>query len=262
MLAHPLTMNITFDEIERFADELAEAGLKGIEGYHGDWTLEEQEPLRDYADRKGLIASGGSDYHGDMRPDRTLPGGKSGVTVPPEVLDQLKAAAEELNELAMFVTRVGRHDKADLKEFIEARRGGEVDISEGTAMIAREGSIVGCIRLIEVESGTLVYDDVLVAEGRDEAVAKQLIQAAMNNQGWDDLHRRSRPPRPTCYSSFGFAPIDRRRGARARSRVLELPPGAERDPGPPQSPLANPTRRADLVPARLDPPCASLSATM
>jgi 3',5'-nucleoside bisphosphate phosphatase len=97
VLAHPLTMNITFDEIERFADELAEAGLRGIEGYHGDWTLEEQEPLRTYADRKGLIASGGSDYHGDMRPDRALPGGKSGITVPPEVLDQLKAVAEELN---------------------------------------------------------------------------------------------------------------------------------------------------------------------
>jgi len=97
VLAHPLTMNITFDEIERFTDELAEAGLRGIEGYHGDWTLEEQEPLRTYADRKGLIASGGSDYHGDMRPDRALPGGKSGVTVPPEVLDQLKAVAEELN---------------------------------------------------------------------------------------------------------------------------------------------------------------------
>jgi predicted metal-dependent phosphoesterase TrpH len=97
VLAHPLTMNIAFDEVERFADELAEVGLKGIEGYHGDWSLEEQEPLRSYADRRGLIASGGSDYHGDMRPDRALPGGKSGVTVPPEILDQLKAVAEELN---------------------------------------------------------------------------------------------------------------------------------------------------------------------
>ena len=96
VLAHPLTMNITFDEIERFTDELAEVGLKGIEGYHGDWSLEAQDPLRSYADRKGLIASGGSDYHGDMRPDRMLPGGKSGVTVPEEVLDKLKAVAEEL----------------------------------------------------------------------------------------------------------------------------------------------------------------------
>ena len=96
VLAHPLTMNVTFDEAERFADELVEAGLKGIEGYHGDWSLEDQAPLRSYADRRGLIASGGSDYHGDMRPDRSLPGGKFGVTVPEEVLDQLNAVAEEL----------------------------------------------------------------------------------------------------------------------------------------------------------------------
>ncbi len=96
VLAHPLTMNIPFEEIERFADELVDAGLRGIEGYHGDWTLEDQAPLRDYAERRGLIASGGSDYHGVMRPDRDLPGGRSGVTVPMEVLDQLKSALAEL----------------------------------------------------------------------------------------------------------------------------------------------------------------------
>ncbi|MGH2751534.1 MAG: PHP domain-containing protein [Actinomycetota bacterium] len=98
VLAHPLTMSISLHEIERFCDELIEAGLKGIEGYHGDWSLEEQAPLRDLAGRKGLIASGGSDYHGDMRPDRKLPGGKSGVTVPEEVLHELRASAAELQK--------------------------------------------------------------------------------------------------------------------------------------------------------------------
>jgi N-acetylglutamate synthase-like GNAT family acetyltransferase len=117
----------------------------------------------------------------------------------------------------MFVTRAGRHDKSDLKEFIEARRGGEVDISEGTAMIAREGSIVGCIRLIEVESGSLVYDDVLIAEGRDEAVAKQLIQAAMNNQG-GTIFTAVRAAETDLFSSVGFAPIDR---AEAPGPVVE-----------------------------------------
>jgi predicted metal-dependent phosphoesterase TrpH len=96
VLAHPMTMNISMEEIERFADELIEAGLKGIEGYHGDYTFEEQAPLRDLAARRGLIATGGSDYHGDMRPDRKLPGGKAGTVVPAEVLDQLKSAAAEL----------------------------------------------------------------------------------------------------------------------------------------------------------------------
>ena len=107
----------------------------------------------------------------------------------------------------MFVTRAGRHDRSDLKEFIESRRGGEVDITEGTAMIAREGSIIGCIRLIEVDSGTLVYDDVLVAEGRDETVAKQLIQAAMNNKGGTIF--AAVPANGTdLFTDFGFAPIE------------------------------------------------------
>ena len=117
----------------------------------------------------------------------------------------------------MFVTRAGRHDKVDLKEFIEERRGGEVDISEGTAMIAREGSIVGCIRLIEVESGSLVYDDVLIAEGRDETVAKQLIQAAMNNKG-GTIFTAVQTAGTELFSSFGFAPIDR---AEAPGPVVE-----------------------------------------
>ena len=97
VLAHPFTMSLTMPDLERFVDELVDAGLRGIEGYHGDWPEDEQEPLRDLGRRKGLIVSGGSDYHGDMRPDRGLPGGKHQVTVPPEVLEQLRAAAAELN---------------------------------------------------------------------------------------------------------------------------------------------------------------------
>ena len=93
VLAHPYTLNLNLEEIERLVDELIDAGLEGIEGFHGDWSLEEQEPLRRLGDRKGLIVSGGSDYHGDMRPDRSLPGGKHGVTVPEEVLGELRAAA-------------------------------------------------------------------------------------------------------------------------------------------------------------------------
>lgn len=107
----------------------------------------------------------------------------------------------------MFVTRAGRHDRSDLKEFIESRRG-EVDITEGTAMIAREGSIIGCIRLIEVDSGTLVYDDVLVAEGRAQTVAKQLIQAAMNNKG-GAIFAAASTAETDLFTGFGFAPVER-----------------------------------------------------
>ena len=96
VLAHPFTMNLEIQELERFVDELVAAGLKGIEGYHGDMPEEQQEPYRALGRAKNLIVSGGSDYHGDMRPDRGLPGGKHNVTVPDPVLEQLRTAASEL----------------------------------------------------------------------------------------------------------------------------------------------------------------------
>jgi 3',5'-nucleoside bisphosphate phosphatase len=96
VLAHPFTLHLAPDELERFVDHLVEAGLRGIEGYHGDRPAEQQEVFRSIGRAKGLIVSGGSDYHGDMRPDRSLPGGKYGLIVPEEVLDQLRDAAREL----------------------------------------------------------------------------------------------------------------------------------------------------------------------
>lgn len=97
VFAHPFTVQLPNGQLERFVDELVDSGLRGIEAYHGDWPMAEQEPVREMARRKDLIASGGSDYHGDMRPDRTLPGGRFGVIVPPEVLDELRGAARSLN---------------------------------------------------------------------------------------------------------------------------------------------------------------------
>ncbi|HWC13667.1 MAG TPA: PHP domain-containing protein [Actinomycetota bacterium] len=93
VLAHPFTMNLDSAELERFVDELVAAGLRGIEGYHGDMAEDLQEPYRALGRAKDLIVSGGSDYHGDMRPDRGLPGGKHNVVVPDEVLDELRSAA-------------------------------------------------------------------------------------------------------------------------------------------------------------------------
>jgi predicted metal-dependent phosphoesterase TrpH len=97
VLAHPFTLNLPIEELERFVDELVVVGLRGIEGYHGDLPEVEQEPFRALGRARGLVLSGGSDYHGDMRPDRGLPGGKHNVTVPPEALEGLRLAREALS---------------------------------------------------------------------------------------------------------------------------------------------------------------------
>jgi 3',5'-nucleoside bisphosphate phosphatase len=93
VLAHPFTLNLHIGDVERFVDSLVEVGLKGIEGYHGDLPEAEQEPFRALGRRRRLIVSGGSDYHGDMRPDRGLPGGRHHVICPEEALDELRDAA-------------------------------------------------------------------------------------------------------------------------------------------------------------------------
>jgi predicted metal-dependent phosphoesterase TrpH len=96
VLAHPFTLSLPIDQVKTFVSDLAEVGLKGIEGYHGDLPVEDQEPYRKIGEELGLVVSGGSDYHGAMRPDRTLPGGKHGVVVPEQVLEDLRAVRKEL----------------------------------------------------------------------------------------------------------------------------------------------------------------------
>ena len=96
VLAHPFTLYLSAEDLERFVDVLVEAGLLGIEGYHGDMSSDDQEVFRTIGARKKLIVSGGSDYHGDMRPDRSMPGGKHDVKVPEDVLERLRSAAHEL----------------------------------------------------------------------------------------------------------------------------------------------------------------------
>jgi 3',5'-nucleoside bisphosphate phosphatase len=98
VLAHPFTLNLEPEDLKRFVRELGEAGLRGIECYHGDWTAREQEPLKEMAMANKLVMSGGSDYHGDMRPDRDLPGGKNGVEVPSTTLEQLREVARSLSQ--------------------------------------------------------------------------------------------------------------------------------------------------------------------
>ena len=51
---------------------LVDAGLDAVEVYHSDHSPETQRELRTFADQRGLLVTGGSDYHGDDSRDRPL----------------------------------------------------------------------------------------------------------------------------------------------------------------------------------------------
>ena len=56
---------------EQFHDQLellCDAGIDGLECYYSEYTMEEVEALRRSAGEKGLLISGGSDYHGTGKP--------------------------------------------------------------------------------------------------------------------------------------------------------------------------------------------------
>jgi predicted metal-dependent phosphoesterase TrpH len=87
VLAHPLTIN----DPETLIVELKAAGLVGIEAYYNGYTADEISSIVNLADKYGLIASGGSDYHGLDVSDETMIGG---VDVPIKSAEQLIALAE------------------------------------------------------------------------------------------------------------------------------------------------------------------------
>ena len=88
VFAHPTFTN----DHERVAAELAEDGLFGLEAYYQAYAPYVVQSLRALAERHGLFALGGSDYHALSRDDEREPGD---IPLPDAVVTAfLKTAAE------------------------------------------------------------------------------------------------------------------------------------------------------------------------
>mgnify|MGYP001428882666 CR=1 FL=1 len=88
-LAHP---GHTPELAETVLPSLVAAGLLGLECYYGQYDEATVNRLVGLADRFGLIATGGSDYHGP----NVHPTPLGGRYVPPQTIERLRAAAGKL----------------------------------------------------------------------------------------------------------------------------------------------------------------------
>lgn len=88
VLAHPCYITRDRDELEKLLKELAGYGLDGFECMYSDYSPEYRKMCMELADKTGLLKSGGSDFHADMRPEVKL--GYAGDRIPYEYLDKLK----------------------------------------------------------------------------------------------------------------------------------------------------------------------------
>lgn len=94
VLAHPHTLGINRShEMAELLTRLRVAGLVGLEAYCAGYHRHEREGYAHLAKRFGLVASGGSDYHGAYKPGLELGVGYGDLAVPESVVDQLRAHA-------------------------------------------------------------------------------------------------------------------------------------------------------------------------
>lgn len=89
-IAHPRDLEDLDDKLA----ELKAAGMAAMEVYYKDYAPDEVERLRQLADKHGLLALGGSDYHGLHGPDEPLPGGQH-TPVPEESIEALLKLGSE-----------------------------------------------------------------------------------------------------------------------------------------------------------------------
>ena len=92
VLAHPVRLGFRDPATEEAViGELAAAGLRGLEVYHSDHQPTDVERYRKLAAKFQLAITGGSDFHGDAKPQISLGAGRGGnVNVPRSVLDNLR----------------------------------------------------------------------------------------------------------------------------------------------------------------------------
>jgi 3',5'-nucleoside bisphosphate phosphatase len=90
-LAHPIRVR---GDIRILMPELSELGLSAIEAYHSDHSPDHTALYLGLAQRYGLQVTGGSDFHGSVKPDVSLGTGCSGnLNIPDDLLQRLREAA-------------------------------------------------------------------------------------------------------------------------------------------------------------------------
>jgi predicted metal-dependent phosphoesterase TrpH len=88
-LAHPIRVN---GDVPALMPELRDAGLNAIEANHSDHDAKDTELYLGLAKHFGMLVTGGSDYHGAVKPGVMLGTGYGGnLHVPDDLMEALRA---------------------------------------------------------------------------------------------------------------------------------------------------------------------------
>ena len=87
-MAHPFEYK--FKDTIKYIDDLREeAELDGIECFHpSSMDDDKKDILVEYARKNNLYISGGSDYHGNQKPDIEVGIGRGNLNIPKEIIEE------------------------------------------------------------------------------------------------------------------------------------------------------------------------------
>lgn len=93
VLAHPF-LNLDEKCLRAFLPDAIAAGLDGMEICYSKFTREETALAESIAGEFDLLPSGGSDYHGDNKPDIRIGVGRGDLKIPSHWLEALRSRAK------------------------------------------------------------------------------------------------------------------------------------------------------------------------
>ena len=89
VLAHPF-LSLEEQQIHAFLPDAVEAGLDAMEVCYSTYDREQTNRAMEIAQQYGLLYSGGSDFHGENKPDISIGTGRGELVVPLKFLQALK----------------------------------------------------------------------------------------------------------------------------------------------------------------------------
>ncbi len=89
VLAHPF-LSLEEQRLRQFLPKAVEAGLDGMEVYYSTYDRQTTALARHIAREYGILESGGSDFHGENKPDISLGTGRGELRIPLTLLEQIK----------------------------------------------------------------------------------------------------------------------------------------------------------------------------
>ena len=93
VLAHPF-LNLDEAGLRAFLPEAIDCGLDGMEVLYPKYKPEQTVLAERIAEEFGILGSGGSDFHGDNKPDIAMGSGRGTLAVPTEYMLKLRQRAK------------------------------------------------------------------------------------------------------------------------------------------------------------------------